>query len=80
MASSGANTNLSQFFISYGPLPSVEGQFTIFGHLIDGDQTLSLLESLPVKGKGSKPIQDILIKEVSILANPIADQEWEERS
>ena len=73
MASSGPNTNLSQFFISYSPLPSVEGQFTIFGHLIDGEETLNLLENAPVKRKTNKPVDDIILKGIEILANPIAD-------
>ena len=62
MANSGPNKNLSQFFITYGALPSLDGKFTIFGHLIDGLSTLDVLEEqAKAVGKANRPLNDIII-------------------
>lgn len=36
MANAGRNTNGSQFFITYAPLPRLNGGYTIFGQVSDG--------------------------------------------
>jgi cyclophilin family peptidyl-prolyl cis-trans isomerase/protein-disulfide isomerase len=43
MLNSGSDTNGSQFFITYKPLPELDGRFTIIGQVIDG---LIALENL----------------------------------
>jgi cyclophilin family peptidyl-prolyl cis-trans isomerase len=43
MANSGPDTNGSQFFITYGPQPQLDGRFTIFGQVVSG---IEVLESL----------------------------------
>ena len=48
MANFGPNKNGSQFFITYGKHATLDNKFTIFGHLVDGFQTLDLLEKEPV--------------------------------
>lgn len=48
MANSGPDTNGSQFFITYGPTPWLNGSHTIFGKLVDGmDVLLALRERDP---------------------------------
>jgi peptidyl-prolyl cis-trans isomerase-like 3 len=48
-------------------------KYTIFGHVIDGMETLDELEKIPVNEKNYKPEYDIRIKSMKIHANPIAD-------
>jgi cyclophilin family peptidyl-prolyl cis-trans isomerase len=43
MANSGANTNASQFFITYVATPWLDGVHTVFGQLIEGMDVLKQL-------------------------------------
>lgn len=43
MANSGADTNGSQFFITYVPTPHLNGRHTIFGEVVDGEEALNAL-------------------------------------
>ncbi|MFN2155430.1 MAG: peptidylprolyl isomerase, partial [Anaerolineae bacterium] len=51
MANAGANTNGSQFFITYAALPDLDGQHTVFGKVVEG---MDVAESL----KARDPQQD----------------------
>ncbi|KAJ2723399.1 Peptidyl-prolyl cis-trans isomerase cyp10 [Coemansia sp. Benny D115] len=73
MASSGPDTNGSQFFITYDRQPSLDSKYTIFGRVIDGWDVLDALERVEVKGKKSRPVEDVRLKGVTIHANPLAD-------
>lgn len=68
------HTNGSQFFITYSRQPHLNGVYTVFGRLIDGLDTLDLIEKEPV-GKKNRPLREIKINKVIIHANPIADAE-----
>jgi cyclophilin family peptidyl-prolyl cis-trans isomerase len=43
MANAGPGTNGSQFFITYAETPWLDGNHTIFGELVAGDEVLSAL-------------------------------------
>ena len=43
MANAGPDTNGSQFFITFAHVPNLTGQYTIFGELVAGDDTLSAI-------------------------------------
>ncbi|KAF4658635.1 Cyclin-dependent kinases regulatory subunit 2 [Perkinsus chesapeaki] len=61
-ANNGPDTIGSQFFITFGRQPHLNGVYTAFGRLIDGMDTLMKIEQVPV-GKKHRPTKDIVIGE-----------------
>ena len=53
----------SQFFVALGEAPRLDGHATIFGRLLDGEETLARLEALI---KGSKLERRVVIRSASI--------------
>lgn len=51
MANSGANTNGSQFFITFTPTPWLDGKHTIFGEMVAGQDVLNALTKLAPDGQ-----------------------------
>eukprot|EP01059_Diplonema_ambulator_P010038 TRINITY_DN20006_c0_g1_i1.p1 TRINITY_DN20006_c0_g1~~TRINITY_DN20006_c0_g1_i1.p1 ORF type:complete len:188 (+),score=37.11 TRINITY_DN20006_c0_g1_i1:68-565(+) len=67
-----ANTNGSQFFITFSKQPHLNDVNTVFGKVIGGWETLDKMEKVQTDAKG-RPLREIIIKNVTIHANPIAD-------
>jgi peptidyl-prolyl cis-trans isomerase-like 3 len=68
-ASPGGNG--SQFFITYAPAPHLDGESTVVGRVIGGEDTLKAMEAAEV-GKKSRPLVDIRITGVVVHANPFS--------
>merc|ERR1719154_661442 len=66
--------NSGQFFITYGPQPTLDLKYTVFGKVIDGWDTLDELEKLQTNPKNHKPLpgHEARITSVTIHANPLA--------
>jgi cyclophilin family peptidyl-prolyl cis-trans isomerase len=61
MANAGADSNGSQFFITYAAQPSLDGSYTIFGHVIQGmDVVTSLTARDPSQNADLPPGDQIL--------------------
>lgn len=65
MWNSGPTSNGSQFFITYAPLPEMNGQYTIFGEVISGMEVLNSLTPRNAQLDPLAPLGD-LIEDVSI--------------
>lgn len=58
----------SQFFVCHGDARFLDGQYTAFGRLIDGEETLDAIANAPCRpgGEGSTPVEPVVIEKVRI--------------
>lgn len=62
----GRLSNGSQFLICLAPMPSYDGQYTVFGNVIWGLETLNQISELPVD-TDDNPVQHVELKSIKVL-------------
>lgn len=77
MANSGAHTNGTQFFILYKSANHLNFKHTVFGGVVGGLTTLSVMEKVPVDDD-DRPLEEIKINSVSVFVNPYSEPDEEE--
>ena len=65
MASSGPNTNGSQFFVTVVPTTWLNGKHTIFGRVVSGYDVVEAISKVKI-GPNDKPVKDVVLKKVKI--------------
>lgn len=72
MANEGPDSNGSQFFLTLGDTPELQGKNTLFGR-VAGDTIYNLAKMGEAEVEGDRPMYPIKLESVEILINPFKD-------
>ncbi|MDC3379171.1 peptidylprolyl isomerase, partial [Planctomycetota bacterium] len=75
MANAGPATNGSQFFVTLGPTPHLDGKHAVFGELVRGQNVLTAIGAVAT-GAQDRPTDPVVMEQVTILRVGEAANAW----
>jgi len=78
MANAGPNTNGAQFFIMDNATPSLDGNYNVFGKVVQGLAVVDSIASVPVNAQANnRPIEDVKMQTVRIFRKGKTAKKWD---
>lgn len=65
--SADPNSAGSQFFICLGEAPHLDGQYTVFGTVVEGMDVVRKIEAVKLRGSTSTPVEKVYMTKVSLI-------------
>ena len=62
--SDDVNSATSQFFICIAPQPGFDGQYSIFGRVIEGMNVVDSIARAPTEARGERPVDPVVVNRV----------------